>query len=381
MVSRATRTLEHQVVIAGGGPAGSTAAAALASAGISVVVLEKRRSTGDKPCAGGILRRTMRIMPKALASCAKWQDEIRKFYLSCGSSEGFERSTRGPLAYTVLRTEFDKLLAEHAERSGAQVLRGQCVERVEVDAGLVVAETRDLRVRARVLIGADGAGSLVARQFDMVRRLDLEPAFVMRVAPPAMGPWRGRVAIDWDAPAGGYSWVFPKADHLSAGAVGQASTCEELRKRTRGILAACVGTAPKEMSESFGCVPLGTSDLDRARERVLLVGDAASLVDPFTREGLSWAFWSAQLAAKAATAFLGGRTRSLLSYEALLEEELLPELRAAAEVAEWFYSDPLSAHRMLRDSPLVWHAFCRVLTGRISYRALLRKLPSLASRG
>jgi geranylgeranyl reductase family protein len=370
------REIKRQVAVVGAGPSGSATAASLAAAGISVILIDKRQSGTEKPCAGGILERAVSRLPETRPDANLWQDGITRFALSCDLRAGFERRTWRPLVRTVLRARFDEWLAECARAAGAELLSGQAVTSVLVEDEHVMVETERTRLRAEVLVGADGASSLVARQCGMIGRLDLEPAFVMKVKPVDMRSFRHRAAIDWNTPPGGYSWVFPKGDHLSIGAVGPAAGCRDLAGYAGELMRRDVGESANLVSEVCACVPVPTSEIRRALRRVLLVGDAAALVDPFTREGISWALWSSQLAAEAVLVFLKGEAQSLLLYEELLERELLPELRAAGELAQWFYSNPSSAHRLLRDKLLVWHAFCRLLTGRMSHRDLLRKLPT-----
>lgn len=368
--------LACDVVVVGGGPAGSAVAAALAPHA-KVLLLEKNE-VSRKLCAGGILARARQHLPDHVA--IPWQDDgIRHYILSCNYADAFRRSTRRALMGTVVRQEFDAALLKGAEQAGAKVLLGQPVSHVQVDDTGVAVQTPQLQVRARVLVGADGCNSIVGRQCGLVRRLECEAAVAMRVQPAAAGALRHCIAMDWGAPPWGYSWVFPKRDHLSVGAVAPGVGRETLLACARAHLRHCAGEGHQVLSIHTSWMPRSTSQLERAGSRVLLVGDAAALVDPFSREGITWALWSGELAAEAVKQFLAAG-RPLTHYEELLRRSLLPELESAAAVAEWVYSDPRRAHYWLRNSRVVWESFCYVFSGRASYTVLQRVLGRVSGR-
>jgi len=371
------------VAVVGCGPSGATAAAAVAAGGASVVVLERRQVSEEKPCAGGIVRRALKYLPRGvLDSCV--EDQARSIRLSCRSEDAFERRVRRPLFYTVQRAAFDSALATRAEQAGAKIIRGVTIVEVDVNDGSVVLTGDDVRVEADILIGADGVTSLVARRCGLciTQPARQDPALVIEVTPPDIGSLRARAAIDWDSPIGGYAWAFPKATHVTIGSVApQGTSRAELRRAAIQHFEHYAGQqfqACQVLSERVAMVPVPDLDMKRSSERVMLVGDAAGLVDPFTREGITWALWSGKLAARAALAFLE-KTTPLENYENLLRKYLLPELRAASKIAKWFFADPAQRHRRLRSERLVWAAFCSLIAGRLSNRRLCRLVPGISS--
>jgi geranylgeranyl reductase family protein len=382
-VERLLQKADCQVAIVGAGPAGAVAAAALAAEGFSVLLLDNRRPGAEKACAGGILRRALPHLPSDKSLAIPWQDAgVHSVCLTHQLAAELRADAGDALFQTVLRSEFDGALVEYAQRMGADVRFGENVRSVQTDGDCATITTADLCVRSKVVIGADGVNSVVARQCGLVRRLDVEPALVMRIEPDNMEPFRHHAFIDWDTPHLGYSWIFPKADHLSVGAVGCGANAsrEALEGWVRERCAEhAVGTGCRVVSDATAAfVPRFTSDLDRSGNRVLLVGDAAALVDCFTREGISWALWSGALAAKAISQFLEGKGQ-LSAYDRLLEQRLLPELRAATGIAQWFYSDPSGALGLMGKRDEVWEGFCALLRGNVRHQHLLM-LISLADR-
>ena len=345
-------------------------AALLARSGLSVVVLEKRQPGDEKTCAGGVLQRAL----VHVSDCLPFPTEdngISQLLLTCRGQDLIDRETKTPVFATVLRSDFDAHLQHHAQLAGAKTLFGTTVSQVDESAQGVRVVAGDLEIEATVVVGADGADSIVARQSGLAGTR-LEPAVTMRVSSSMLHRFRHCAAIDWDTPPGGYSWIFPKSDHLSVGAGGPRADKSLLLKGAQEHLRRHFGDDYSILDTRSAFLPVFAPNMRRSTSRALLVGDAATLVDPFTREGISWTLWSAHVASEAVVGFVRGQN-DLGVYDCLLERELLPELRAAASVAEWFYADAKSAQSRLRSSH-TWEQFCGLLDGSVSHRQLRRKL-------
>jgi flavin-dependent dehydrogenase len=157
-------------------------------------------------------------------------------------------------------------------------------------------------VGADLLVGADGANGVVARA------AGLDAGIVRGVALEGNVPWEqlGRdrytstAVIEFGAPAGGYGWLFPKRDHANLGVGGWAQEGPRLRAHL-ARLARAYGVDPDAITDVRGHrLPMRRVGASTpARDNVLLVGDAAGLVDPLSGDGMYEAFTSARLAAEA----------------------------------------------------------------------------------
>ncbi len=311
-----TPTETFDVVVVGGGPAGATVATKLASAGRSVLLLD--RGGRIKPCGGAIPPRLIRdfAIPDALLVA-----RIRAARMVAPSNRAVDMPIENGFVGMIDRDTFDEWLRERAAAAGA-VRRKGSFTRLERDAqgGAVVcygdAGPMLGRVRARLVIGADGARSAVARQCipgaDKLRCVFAYHEIVR--SPEAAGGfdgarcdvwYQGRVSPDF------YGWVFPHGATTSVGA-GSARKGFSLRRSVADLRGA-TGLAHAETVRREGA-PLPLRPLrrwDNGRD-VLLAGDAAGVVAPASGEGIYYAMMSGDLAAEAAAAFCAtGDARAL----------------------------------------------------------------------
>jgi geranylgeranyl diphosphate/geranylgeranyl-bacteriochlorophyllide a reductase len=307
------------VVVVGGGPSGSTAAHELAVAGRSVLLLD--RGGRIKPCGGAIPPRLIRDfdIPDSLLVA-----HARSARMVSPTGKQVDIPIDGGFVGMVDREAFDEWLRNRAERAGAcrrfgtffQLERdSDGVTRVLYRSNQGVQES----VRARTVIGADGAKSKVARAAiagaDQVPCVFAYHEVVRKPANPPAGYeasrcdviYRGSLSPDF------YSWVFPHGDTLSIG-TGSADKGFSLRTAV-GSLRELTGFSGAETVRKEGA-PIPLKPLkrwDNGRD-VVLAGDAAGVVAPASGEGIYYAMFGGRLAAQAVNSYLStGDVRALQS--------------------------------------------------------------------
>jgi geranylgeranyl reductase family protein len=296
-----TATVESfDVLIAGAGPAGSATAIHLARGGLRVLLADRARFPRDKPCGGGVTGRALKQAPCDIGPVV--ERVVDTFELRLHHRRSFRRTSPEPLILMTQRRRLDAFLAERARAVGADFRDGARVDALEIRPDVITATVGGEPVSARVLVGADGANGVVAKA------AGLGEGLVRGVALEGNVPWelldRSRyestAVVELGAPAGGYGWLFPKGDHANLGVGGWASEGPSLRAQlTR--LAGAYGVAPEALAEVRGHrLPMRkVGATSPVRGNVLLVGDAAGLVDPLSGDGMYEAFTSARLAAEA----------------------------------------------------------------------------------
>lgn len=298
----------YDAFVVGGGPSGATAAEDLARAGYKVAMLD--RDGRIKPCGGAIPPRAIKDfdIPDLLVVA-----KIKTARMISPTGRAVDIHIEGGYVGMVDREDFDEFLRDRARMVGADRLTGTFL-RVERDAsGTHVvwrekASGQEQRSLCRVVIGADGAKSGVARaEVPGGDKIPYVIAYHEIIKAPAANagydPVRCDVVYDGQISPDFYGWVFPHGDKASVG-MGTEDGAVDLKKATADL---------REMAGLTGCetirregAPIPLKPLDRwdnGRD-VVLAGDAAGVVAPSSGEGIYYAMAGGRAAATAAQAFL-----------------------------------------------------------------------------
>jgi geranylgeranyl reductase family protein len=368
---------EWDVAVIGAGPAGLAAASAAAAAGARTIVLERAEHPRYKTCGGGLIGASRAAAGGLIAVPAR--DEILLATVTLRGGQEFTRSHGEPLLAMVVREEFDAALLKRAEENGAQVRQRVQVRGIDQADGQATARLADgTEVAAKVIIGADGSSGVTARhvgaEFDQVD-LGLE----VEIAVPDMvaGQWTSRLLLDWGKIPASYGWVFPKGDRLTVGVIAARGHGEATKAYLREFVDR-LGLSGYETVQDSGHLTRCRSDSSPLRKgRVIVAGDAAGLLDPWTREGISFALRSGTLAgeyAARATASDGpaGVQSSLDGYVAAINATLVPDMRAGRALLTAFTRHAGTFHKGM-STPQGWRAFVKICRSEISLTELVSR--------
>jgi 2-polyprenyl-6-methoxyphenol hydroxylase-like FAD-dependent oxidoreductase len=159
----------HDVIIVGAGPAGATLAGELSRQGLDVLILEKEILPRYKACAGGITVKTAGLLGLDLGPVTR--DTVLGARVACGGRRPFTRSYPKPMIHMVMRDEFDHMLTQRAREAGAVLLENERVRRVRMPGEGVAVETANGTFTGRIVVGADGARSVVAASAGLAREM------------------------------------------------------------------------------------------------------------------------------------------------------------------------------------------------------------------
>jgi flavin-dependent dehydrogenase len=325
------------VAVVGGGPAGASLACLLARDGARVTVFDASHPR-EKPCGGGVTAKALALLPPAPADDPLPGRRVSACRFESGEGDRVDVALPRPVV-VASRRELDAWLLRRAVAAGAR----HVAERVTaVERGAVT--TAAARHACDLVVGADGAGSLVRRTF-------LSPT------PPA----RLAMAAGWFAQGGapmlvrftpglaGYLWLFPRPGHVGVGIcapLGAVPTRELIGRLESEVARAFPALSELEGGRYAHTIPSPSADAgsiaEIAGEGWALVGDAAALADPITGEGIYYALRSAELLAASVRADGSPRRypeRALADFGA--------DLLKAAALRDRFFA-PGFARRMVR---------------------------------
>jgi flavin-dependent dehydrogenase len=302
------------------------------------------------------------------------EDVVDRFELGFRYGSRFERGGQGPLVLMTQRRRLDAYLAEQAAAAGAEFRDGVRATALEIGEEQATVRFEGSAATAPVLIGADGVNGLTARAVGLGARSH-GVALEGNVTYPHAGEerWRGKAVVELGVVPGGYAWVFPKGEHVNVGVGGWESEGPRLREHMERACAA-YGLPAEHLDDLRGYrLPMRRAGDPAQRGRVLLVGDAAGLVDPLSGDGMYEAFVSARIASEAALDLLEGRAESLDVYSSRLDAALGRPLAASWKAKLALERFPRLVFGIARI-PLVWSFMAAFLRGDLAHPGEARGL-------
>jgi geranylgeranyl reductase family protein len=349
------------VVIVGAGPGGSAAAYWLARSGADVVLLDKAHFPRSKPCGDGLTPRAVRLLEDiGLGDFVHRRGHA--FTQVCVSHHGEPqashtlRASDAPGVGLVLpRRELDDALCRHAARAGARFLPGYAATEPRLHAGCVrglIAEgpAGKLEVESKLIIIATGASRALSQTLGLMGG-DRPKALAMRGYVEGIADLDGSLEVYVDRELlPGYAWVFPtsmRSANIGVGITVNGTGTQDAGRQMRRAFERLLHSSRLEGARLTGKpqgYPLRTDfpSVPCCADGVLVVGEAAGLVDPLTGEGIALALESGQLAAEVSLNALAAHDCSkerLQTYEHTLHERHAAHFRGAQELMDRL-SDP-----------------------------------------
>ena len=358
---------DADVIIVGAGPGGASAAYFLGEAGYRVLVLEKCGLPRYKTCAGGVPTSAMHYFPFDFAPVIEQHIDRASFVYQ---EKQITQSVPDNSVVMVMRDSFDDFILG---RSKAEVMQG--VEVQAIIAGNCGYEVKTMDGRSfssRYVLGADGANSRVANTMGMRRNSKMGVALEVeaQVSPQVLESFQGRFLIGLGELQKGYYWIFPKSGHLS---IGLGTMHKGGDKQLFSLFSRVMykyGIETERFSHNAHPLPVYNSPNGSLQKGgVLLLGDAAGLVDPLTGEGIRHAIESGYLAAHSIA------NNQIDLYTEMVDRQIVKDLYYAKRVSDFFYRHQKLSFECLVRNKIVFQDLINITTHQLQYKKGIQKFP------
>lgn len=316
-------TANHfDVIIVGAGPAGSSAAIRLANTGLSVALLDKAVFPRDKTCGDALSVDVINQLPllaeELLPNFNDLQNKIASYGVKIFSPDHhhvdipFIHKGKKSCGFISPRLSFDALLFQQACSSSNVTVYQDCtISHAEADDDKVTVHSNLGTFTCSMVIGADGAHSIIAKALGTIKVEKKHHSAGLRVYYENVKHFHAENFIElhfFKEVLPGYLWIFPLAGNKANVGIGMLSADVAKNKvNLKQVLSTLLATHPQlqprfsdarplESIKGFG-LPLGSRKRELSGNRFLLTGDAAALIDPFSGEGIANAIRSGRVAA------------------------------------------------------------------------------------
>lgn len=383
---------DYDVIIVGGGPAGSTAGYLLKKKGYNVLIIEKEKFPRKKLCGGFITLKSMHLLNVI------FEEKVRPFkskdilnfcvnhYEINYKAERIVSRKNTNLAFCFAdRAVFDNFLLDKAKNIGTKVIEGQKVEAVDL-SNCEITLSNGSKLSSKFIIGADGANSVVKQEFISKKIIKKKKYAHSMATGLEYYVNRENIEDDWfDHPIlffgfikWGYSWMFPNKERIVVGLGG-------LNRKNKGNFKNCLNALTKALkinpdsiySLSGHPVPYGNFNFKPTyKDKIFLTGDAGGFVDPLFGEGIYYALETGLFAALSIDRSVKKNINPGRSYLYLLQQYIYPDLKAAKMLSRISFNPlniKLKYHPISIIIKLLERQFVELIHGTRSFKRFQRK--------
>lgn len=364
----------YDVIIIGAGPSGSTAGYLLAEKGLEVLVIDKESFPRQKLCGGLISWKTRKLVEELYKR--KFDDlfsieNISNDFYAFEKSKIIAYQPSPEPFYFVDRKNYDFELISLAEGKNCSFLLNEKVIDFNIRDATIITNKKELK--GRIIIGADGVNSIIRRKVfpKSDYKHNLAGAFQIEFPRDKIKPIYSQLSpkLFFGVVKYGYGWTFPRKDTLAVGLGGLLRKNKNLKNKfihfVNEVTKVKIGD---KLLYKTNALPFGNFLEIPGISNVLLIGDSAGFVDPFTAEGIYYAQKSAEFASNAVLDFFNSSFRSDLVHS--YRNYLIPiynELKMAKKFRDIMLSDFRHIAYLFIRNPYAYYKFAKIIHGVKSY--------------
>jgi len=329
---------KYDVIIVGGGPAGSTAGYLLANSGIKVLIIDKFQFPREKLCAGLITWKTLRLLERIFDES---EVSLKEKGIINYTTEKYEIRYRDkkivnskiPIPFHIVeRKGYDNFLLNKSKDAGVDVIEGEMVVTCNAYTNEIITSS-GRRFMSEFIIGADGVNSIIRKSFPEKHfnhrkwKKNLATALEIFVSRDEVNLEVNHLILFYGIIDMGYAWLFPQKDNIIIG-LGGANRVNKGKFMTlfNDFLTYLNVNELKKYKVRGHLLPNGYYIPNPIFKKVLLLGDAGGMVDSITGEGIFYAQRSAEFASWAILKTINEGKNLEKTYMQLLQGHVFPEL-------------------------------------------------------
>jgi geranylgeranyl reductase family protein len=365
--------ISEDIIIVGGGPAGSYLGYLLAKKGKKPIIFDHSHPR-EKPCGGGI---TTRAIDKFQILHEISEEKHIENEMELISSKGVSVMAWGEKnSWGVSRRIMDKFLLDKATENGCRLITERVID-VKSKDNLWEIKTKKKIYKAKLIIGADGVDSIVRKKIlKPISKQDIGVCYGCF----AVSEKEEVSKIEFLKNKQGYAWCIPRHDHLSIGVGVDSSNSKKVKELLMDFISdhyPLIKIQSKWGAKIPNIKNLDFYELPCAGKNWILIGDAAGHVDSMTGEGITYALWSAELAAKSII------NNDLSLFDKLWRQEYGDILINSCKTRDMFYNPTLLeysfkiASKSKTFSNFLYETMNNQLPNKEFYKKIIKDLPKI----
>ena len=362
------------VLIIGAGASGSAAAFHLASFGRKVALLEKNNDLIRKPCGGGMSAVVQEWFPFDLKPIV--EEVIQKVEFTWCLNDPVVANLPGSAPFWIVRREtLDNFLAMKAIEAGAELIKPFQVTSLNKRNKTWLATSFDGQtIEAKSVIIADGSKSPWPKLYGLGPE-KLHHASTISVRLKGRGNLKKNTArFEFGLTHHGFAWAFPLHEEVNVGVGTFIGKSKLNSKKVLSELLPALGFDPKEGDRKETSLRVWNGHSLLHKEGLAVVGDAASLCDPFLAEGLRPAIMSGCEAANSINSWLEGEVKDLSNYSKAMKLKWGNSMAWGKRISQVFYRFPKVGYQLGIKRPTAPERIAQILSGKMGYGDIAQRV-------
>ena len=362
------------VIIIGGGLSGSSTAVHLSKKGYSVLVLEKSSHKRIIPCAGGMAATMRNFLPIDIKKAI--ETEVKRVHFTYESKDNVIAELTGESPFLIVKREvLDNLLIEKAKSQGTVFINSVKVKSLEknTDSWTIKCNNKN-SYESKFLVIADGSES----QWSTFLKLGPKrPRYAQTAAIRLNGLGnlsKNSVRFDFGSIKYGFSWAFPLKQSTNIGMGTFIGNCKIDYKELSKNIINYFGFNIDDYEIIYKRLRIWNGFYNLHIDRALVIGDAASLCDPFLAEGIRPALLSSFYAAESINQCLLNNDQDLSDYSKIMRLRWSKSMAWGKRIAEVFYRFPQTGYRLGVKRKTAPKRIAQILSGEMSYSDIAQRV-------